>query len=192
MIAGPNGCGKSCVFDAIRLLKSSYGGYATDEHLQWFTEFAINPQDKTAFRQIFRDPTEPVTIEATIEFAPSERDFIISRAADLLWPIAWQRVTGQRMDYWTFSRMAVATQLDYVRPSVEAQIATLENELRAAIAVPVLQLAIQIRPDGSIPITPCLPAQAAFQAFEPPRPRDHRVSQCLASVSPAAAPRHQS
>ena len=27
VIAGQNGSGKSCIFDAIRLLKSTYGGY---------------------------------------------------------------------------------------------------------------------------------------------------------------------
>jgi predicted ATPase len=32
VIAGQNGSGKSCVFDAIRLLKSIYGGYSANEY----------------------------------------------------------------------------------------------------------------------------------------------------------------
>ncbi len=31
IIAGQNGSGKSCIFDAIRLLKSVYGGYQANE-----------------------------------------------------------------------------------------------------------------------------------------------------------------
>jgi AAA15 family ATPase/GTPase len=42
VIAGQNGSGKSCVFDAIRLLKSIYGGYSANEYHQWFGEFQIN------------------------------------------------------------------------------------------------------------------------------------------------------
>jgi AAA15 family ATPase/GTPase len=39
IIAGQNGSGKSCIFDAIRLLKSTYGGYQQNEWQQFFGEF---------------------------------------------------------------------------------------------------------------------------------------------------------
>ncbi|WP_176596469.1 AAA family ATPase [Sphingobium sp. 15-1] len=42
VIAGANGSGKSCVFDAIRLLKSAYGGYQQNEWHHWMAEFQIN------------------------------------------------------------------------------------------------------------------------------------------------------
>jgi putative transposase len=38
IIAGQNGSGKSCIFDAIRLLKSTYGGYQQKEWQQFFGE----------------------------------------------------------------------------------------------------------------------------------------------------------
>ncbi len=42
VIAGQNGSGKSCVLDAIRLLKSVYGGYQANEWHHWMGEFQIN------------------------------------------------------------------------------------------------------------------------------------------------------
>ena len=39
VIAGPNGSGKSCILDAMRLIKSSYGGYQANEYQHWFGEF---------------------------------------------------------------------------------------------------------------------------------------------------------
>jgi AAA15 family ATPase/GTPase len=42
IIAGQNGSGKSCIFDAMRLLKSVYGGYQQNEWHHWMGEFAIN------------------------------------------------------------------------------------------------------------------------------------------------------
>jgi predicted ATPase len=111
VIAGQNGCGKSCVLDAIRLLKSVYGGYAANEYQQWFGEFAINFQNKQDLGKLFRDPSRSIEIEATISFAESEIEYIRLNAEALVQPIAWQEVTGQPVDFWTFSRLSVATQL---------------------------------------------------------------------------------
>ncbi|MCW2963252.1 MAG: hypothetical protein JWO17_504 [Actinomycetia bacterium] len=168
VIAGPNGSGKSCVFDAIRLLKSVYGGYQADEYMQWFGEFAINPQDRTAIRAMFRDLNEPVEIAATIEFSQTEREFLIANAADLVWPLAWQRATGQRMDHWSFNRMAIATQLAQHRDAVQALIDEITNKLVAALNNnEEHQLLVAITPDSNLDIQECVPAEVSFQAYEP-------------------------
>src|SRR5437870_9134670 len=86
VIAGANGSGKSCVFDAIRLLKSVYGGYQANEYQQWFGEFAINLQDPNDLQKLFRDRSKPITMEATISFAQSEVSYIRANAEALALP----------------------------------------------------------------------------------------------------------
>src|ERR1700723_2695728 len=84
VVAGQNGSGKSCIFDAIRLLKSVYGGYAGNEYQQWFGEFQINLGDPAALRKLFRDPDRPIRIEASISFAESEQVFLHGNADSLV------------------------------------------------------------------------------------------------------------
>ena len=48
IIAGQNGSGKSCIFDAIRLLKSVYGGYQANEWQQWMGEFQISLTNRSS------------------------------------------------------------------------------------------------------------------------------------------------
>lgn len=168
VVAGQNGSGKSCVFDAMRLLKSIYGGYAANEYHQWFGEFAINLQDRNALRRLFRDPAQQIEITAEIEFAQSEADYMIANGGDLIWPVAWQRVTGQPMDYWSFSRTAILTQLvGPNRQATEAMVETLWAELRVALESPTHTISVRIDPAGNMIREDCLPAEVSFQAYKP-------------------------
>jgi hypothetical protein len=167
IVAGPNGSGKSCVFDAIRLLKSLYGGYSTDEYMQWFSEFAINPQDRAGLRKVFRDPTTALEIRADVEFTASEREYMQQNGGDLIWPLAWEEVTGQRIDYASFNQMAVATQLRQHGPTVEKVVAETWDALRQELSNPHHVMQLRIPPDGNMAIDRCLPAEISFQAYQP-------------------------
>jgi len=167
MIAGPNGSGKSCVFDAIRLLKSFYGGYQMDEHLQWFGEFSINVQDHRAIGRLLRDQTQSLAISAVIDFAQSEKDYLRANVEDLAWPIAWQHVTGQRMDPYTFNQIAISSQLHQYQVPITAELASIKADVERALEVGPQALGLEIRPDGTISLVQNRPAEVAFQAYRP-------------------------
>ena len=167
VIAGQNGCGKSCVFDGIRLLKSLYGGYQANEHLQWFGEFAINVQDKAALARMFRDPTRKMTVSADIEFSDQETAYLRANASDLAMPIAWQIVTGQSFDYFSFSRISIATQYLEIKPRIDEEIAKIVATLEVGLNATTQRLSVSVYIDGNLQLVNCIAAQVAFQAYEP-------------------------
>lgn len=168
VIAGQNGCGKSCVFDAIRLLKSVYGGYLANEYHHWFGEFNVNLQDKQSINKLFRDLSKPITIEASISFADAEITYIRDNAESLVQAIAWQEVTGQPVDFWTFSRLSVATQLRHLQPALTEATDRLAGEVRSELLSSQRhRLALDISPNGDMNTAVCKIAEAAFQAYEP-------------------------
>ena len=92
MIAGANGCGKTTVLDAVRLLKSAY---VQDEYKRWFSEFSVNAERPTNIASLFRDPTVPAQIQARVELDPDELGFIRDRAESIFLTL----LLNERRDY---------------------------------------------------------------------------------------------
>lgn len=84
VVAGQNGCGKSCLFDAIRLIKSSYGGYQSNELMSFWGEFQIDPNIPRSFSRLFRDANKPLMVEIDFLLNDGEKAFLLNNLEALV------------------------------------------------------------------------------------------------------------
>lgn len=136
VIAGQNGSGKSCVFDAIRLLKSVYGGYQSNEWQSWLGEFQIGAHNRLdGLRQMFRDPSREIKIEASFSLHDSEKSYINSNAVPLLTDSIWRQLLPDAFQYESAYRMALFSQQFRERePEVQQRVQDLLPRLKHDLA----------------------------------------------------------
>jgi len=86
VVAGSNGSGKSSIYDAIRLIKSVYGGYSDNEIQRWLGEFQVpvNEHNQYDLSKLLYNKSEEFKIECKISLSPEEREYLTSNADDLL------------------------------------------------------------------------------------------------------------
>lgn len=166
VVAGPNGCGKSCILDAIRLFKSVYGGYQPNEWQQWMSEFQVSLREPRRMASLLREKSRSSTIEAHIELADSEIHFIEANLDALLEDLAWRTVVpgSQR---WLGSANPLATELRAHQPAVKQHVEDLRPVVTGQLNNRLLIGRLMIMPDGQASTQRIELLELVFSAFRP-------------------------
>lgn len=133
VIAGQNGSGKSCLLDAIRLVKSVYGGYQANEWHHWMGEFQINFTNTDDLATLMNDSKVELRITCEFEIHSEEREYIRKNGEDLIRQSVWRTMYPEMYAWSTFQAVSLATHLRSreaeIKQQVEAEVQILNSEL---------------------------------------------------------------
>ena len=151
IIAGQNGSGKSCIFDAIRLLKSTYGGYQQNEWQQFFGEFAIQLHGGAIhLRGLFNDLTKPVIIECHFQLRENEKAYINENLAELIEATIWQTLLPEAFQWGGYQKALFANQFRERQPEVTARVQAELPGLKEQLKATEILGRIEISPQGAV------------------------------------------
>ncbi|MDO8769846.1 MAG: AAA family ATPase [Burkholderiaceae bacterium] len=168
VVAGQNGSGKSCIFDAIRLLKSVYGGYQQNEWQHFFAEFQIQLHGGSKnLRGLFNDPSKLVDISAVFQIRDREKAYLNQNAAELLEETIWQTVLPEAFQYGGYNKALFSNQFRQRQPEVSARVASELPRFLVELASEDLVGRATITPEGQVVTAPSLVLQVIFSNYRP-------------------------
>ena len=168
IIAGQNGSGKSCIFDAIRLLKSVYGGYQQNEWQHFFAEFQIQLHGGSKnLKGLFNDSSKPVDISVEFQIRDREKAYLNQNAAALLEETIWQTLLPEAFQYGGYNKALFSNQFRERQPEVTARVNSELPIFLAELGSEVLVGRVIIAPTGQVVTTPSLVLQVIFSNYRP-------------------------
>lgn len=168
IIAGQNGSGKSCVFDAIRLLKSSYGGYQQNEWHQFFGEFSIqiNGESK-AFIRLFNNPEKPIVIRCKFRLGAGEKKYISANAKKLLEEIVWQDVLPDELQSGGYQGKLFSRRFRDREPEVQDRVSKELPDMEKELSQQFVEGGLTIFPSGDVKSEPSTLLSVVFANYKP-------------------------
>lgn len=169
VIAGPNGCGKSCVLDAIRFIKSTYGEYTPNEWNQWLDEFQIQRrQDRFAMKKVLRNKARAANIQIELRLHTEEETYIVQNLHQLATEIALSRIQpGMSFQQWAQQVRIRGQRLDGILAQIEQLAQQLSVELTQELSDATHTGDVEVNTDGSVAIRPNTVLQALWRVYEP-------------------------
>jgi predicted ATPase len=167
VVAGPNGCGKSCALDAIRLLKSAYGGYGPNEWQNWFGEFQINLNKSAAeLLTLFQNRAQPLSVRMEISLDFQEQEYLRDNVEVLVRDKIREQADSSRRGSPRIG-MSLAADHRARQPGVERRVAELRTTILATLerASHIAEVIIQ---PGREPVATDSPLlELVFSVYEP-------------------------
>ena len=171
IIAGPNGSGKSCILDAIRLAKSTYGGYQTNEWDLWIKEFQINTKSEPwELKKLLRQPQQKADIKVAVELSTRECQYLEEKQDDLLEESAFGRLfPGRQVEEWRRIKQEgriTSLQPDTLQALNQAK-ERLKNKLKNELEMLTQEAHVTIFPAGQINRGENIALETIWRIYEP-------------------------
>lgn len=167
VIAGQNGSGKSCILDAIRLLKSVYGGYQQNEWHHWMGEFQINFSNRNDLVNLKNSRVDELRITCEFSLHSEERDYILQHDVDLIRQSVWRTMYPELYTWSTFRAVSLAAHLRGRESEIQAQVDVQLQALREELKSLKIVGEFVIRADGEPIVTPSKVLEVIFGTFRP-------------------------
>ena len=175
-IAGKNGCGKTCLLEGIRLLKSQYGHYNENENRAWWDEKQVDLRRAGATRKVLRNKGRRALVEAEIELTESEKDYVREDANHLTEVMAIRSIAPgieNQIEYrfrnWSLQNWRAIPGLAERAREIFQNTHQIKEKIARELASRTTTGRFDIRTDGRMEVTENHLLSFLFGTFEPRR-----------------------